>query len=520
MLKVAPIFGDNMVLQRNKENYIWGKGVDGDVVEIDFLRRTYLADVENGIWKVKLAAVDAGGPYTMDITCKEEKLHFQNILIGEVWFAGGQSNMELELQNSDNGKAVSEQANRESIRFFNVPKLPYIDEDFEKKYEDTGWQIMKGRVCDTMSAVAFYFANKVYDSLRVPIGIIDCYWGGTSALSWVSEEMIQTEPAASAAFMDYQKQIESKSEEEYEAELAAFEKEVADWDAKADELRKVNPDILWSELCEKLGDNPWEPPMGKKSPYRPCGLHETMVMQVAPYGIRGFLYYQGESDETRSRFYGKLNSMVIRQWRKDFEDEDLDFYLTQLPMFIADGAEDDKNWCIVREQQKQVTKDNKRTHMAVIIDCGEYDNIHPTDKTIPGERLALQVLGKTYGRIKEYNAMGIENVEYQDGKMIVHFHSTYGGIHLWRYKDQMTEENKAVVGWKERCEKPEKIYGFEVSDDGEHYVEAEGEIISDEAIALWSPELENPIHVRYAWSNFCVTNVYNNADLPLVPFSI
>jgi sialate O-acetylesterase len=520
MLKVAPIFGDNMVLQRNRENYIWGEGTDGDAVEIEFLRHTYIADVVEGKWKIKLAAVDAGGPYTMDIICKEEKIHFQNILIGEVWFAGGQSNMELALKDSYNGKALAAQTDKEAVRFFNVPKLSYIDENFEKEYEKAGWQTMKGSACDTMSAVAFHFANEIYESLRVPVGIIDCYWGGTSALCWMSEEMVRREPAAFATFMDFQKQIESRSDEEYEAELAAFNESVKAWDAKADELRKVNPDIQWSELCEKLGNNPWEPPMGKKSPYRPCGLHETMVKQVAPYGIRGFIFYQGESDDVRSRFYGKLNSMLIKQWRQDFEDEDLDFYLTQLPMYIADGAEDDQNWCIIREQQKQVTKINKRTHMAVIIDCGEYDNIHPTDKSIPGQRLALQVLGKTYGRIKEYDAMGIENVEYQNGKMVIHFHSTYGGIHLWRNADKMTEDNKTLVGWKERREKPEKFYGFEISGDGEHYVEAQGEIISDEAVALWSPEVENPIHVRYAWSNFCVTNIYNNADLPLVPFSI
>lgn len=520
MLKTAPIFGDNMVLQRNKENYIWGEGEDGELVEIEFLRRTYHAIVENGKWKIKLAEIDAGGPYTMDITCKEEKIHFQNILIGEVWFAGGQSNMEFELQNSDNGKMVAAQTNRESIRFFNVPKISYIDDNFEQEYEKAGWQLMKGSVCDSMSAVAYYFANKVYDTLRVPIGIIDCYWGGTSALSWISEEMVRTEPAVFAAFMDYQKVIESKPEDEYEAELAAYEKEVAKWNAKADVIRKEEPDISHFELCERLGNNPWEPPMGKKSPYRPCGLHETMVKQVAPYGLRGFIYYQGESDETRSRFYEKLNNLVIKQWRKDFEDENLDFYLTQLPMFIAKDAEDDKNWCILREQQKLVTKNNKRTHMAVIIDCGEYDNLHPTDKKTPGERLALQVLGKTYGRIREYDAMGIENVEYQDGKMIIHFHSTYGGIHLWRYADRMTADNKAVVGWKERSDKPEKLYGFEISSDGETYVAAEGEIIGEDAIALWSPKVSNPIHVRYAWSNFCVTNIYNNADLPLMPFSI
>ena len=119
---------------------------------------------------------------------------------------------------------------------------------------------------------------------------------------------------------------------------------------------------------KKAGLCPWPQPMGRKSPYRPFGLHETMIMKVAPYTIKGFIYYQGEEDWSRSAFYHKMNTMVIRQWRQDFEDESLAFYITQLPMYMAKGDVDDKNWCVLRDEQMKTEKENDNVGLAVLID--------------------------------------------------------------------------------------------------------------------------------------------------------
>lgn len=137
-------------------------------------------------WKVEIDECEAGSPYEMEIQCGDENIKFQDILIGEVWLAGGQSNMELELKDSDNGIEEANNADYEEIRFYNVPKVAFIEEGEEPK---GNWEKAKGEITGTMSAVGYYFAKELYEKLGVPIGIIDCYWGGSSALTWIGEEI-------------------------------------------------------------------------------------------------------------------------------------------------------------------------------------------------------------------------------------------------------------------------------------------------------------------------------------------
>lgn len=510
MIKVAAIFGDNMVLQRETQILIWGEGEDGEAVDIQFLGKSYSGKVENGKWEIKMDSAEAGGPHTMDITGKDTKIHFDNILIGEVWFAGGQSNMELELQNSDDGLTVAKNSNYESIRFYNVPKQPYFSEDFEEEEEKASWQPAVGSVTDTMSAVAYYFAIKVQETLNVPIGIIDCYWGGTSALCWIGKDTVTGDEIAAPYYQEYLDIVNSKTDEQYEREMQEYQADWDAWDGRVQKLRAENPDIKWEEINERAGFCPWPQPMGAKSGYRPCGLHETMVMRVAPYTLRGFLYYQGEEDWNKSQYYQRLNSLVIKQWREDFRDDTLDFYLTQLPMYREKGQPDDKNWCILREQQELTMRNNINTGMAVIIDCGEMDNIHPTDKKTPGERLALQCLGKTYGKLEQYDNMYFADAKFEEKRVTLQFHNTYGKVQT---------DCRPPIDMGSYAEGPDnrKLKGFEVSGDGEHYEAVDGEI-SGEEIILFCDNIPNPQHVRYAWTNLGIVNVYNGIGLPLAQF--
>jgi sialate O-acetylesterase len=234
--------------------------------------------------------------------------------------------------------------------------------------------------------------------------------------------------------------------------------------------------------------------MGRKSPFRPGGLHETMIMRVAPFSLRGFIYYQGEEDWSRSLYYAKLNEMVIKQWREDFQDENLPFILTQLPMYIAKGDIDDKNWCILREQQELVTRNINHVSMAVTIDCGEFDNIHPIDKKTPGDRLALQSLGKVYGVLKKYDNMYIREVKYTGEIVMMEFENVYDGIKQVR-----------------------EIEGFEVAGSDLLFVKATAQI-SGKLIFAHNEQVKAPKYVRYAWTNFGKVNVYNSEGLPLAPF--
>lgn len=496
MLKVAPIFKEHMVLQREKTIRVWGTTDRTEPVELLFEEESYMTIPEQGVWSIGIPPMKAGGPYVMRISCAQEEILLNDVLVGEVWLAGGQSNMELELKDSDDGLTQAQKADDPSIRFFNVPKLSYESADFETIWEQADWKLAQGLECGCMSAVAFYFAVKLQKELRVPIGIIDCYWGGTSALCWLSEERVRKQPRLHACYKEYYDGIADQTEEMYDALMQAYEAEYSAWNGRVEQLRREKPDISWEEINERAGLCPWPQPAGKKSPFRPCGLHATMIQRVAPYTIRGFLYYQGEEDWSRSDFYCLLNTQVIRQWRHDFEDETLDFYITQLPMYIAKGEEDDKNWCILRQQQEQTVLENDRTGMAVLIDCGEFDNIHPTDKKTPGERLALQALGKTYEAVEAYDNMYIDHLQKDGNRLLLTFRNTYGTIVL-KPKDQ--------------------LWGFEISEDGIQFYEAQG-FVKGDTISLWSWQVCNPFQVRYAWTNFGKANVYNHAQLPLAPF--
>ena len=268
------------------------------------------------------------------------------------------------------------------------------------------------------------------------------------------------------------------------------------WDGRVQKLRKENPDIQWEKINEKAGLCPWPQPMGRKSPYRPFGLHETMIMKVAPYTIKGFIYYQGEEDWSRSAFYHKMNTMVIRQWRQDFEDESLAFYITQLPMYMAKGDVDDKNWCVLRDEQMKTEKENDNVGLAVLIDCGEFDNIHPTDKKTPGYRLACQALGKTYGVIEKFDNMYIDKFKTLRNRIRINFKNTYGKINI----------------------KGDQILGFEVSETGRAYYKADA-ILDDDSIILQCDKIDYIRCVRYAWTNYGTVNVYNKEWLPLAPFN-
>lgn len=497
MLRTAEIFGNNCVLQRNKKNVIWGMTDTNEKITIRFLDRSYETKPdEKGFWRIELEPHKEGGPYTMYIASGEEKIHYLNIYIGEVWLAGGQSNMELALRDSDDGVLVSKTSDRPLIHFFNVPKISSKkDPMYQQEWENASWKQAFGEQTGDMSAVAYYFACRLQDSLDVPIGIIDCYWGGTSALCWMSEDMIATDADAKKCFDEYYDAVKDQTEEEFDALMAAYQKEYDGWNERVQRQREIKPDITWEELHEIAGLCPWPQPAGKKSPFRPCGLYHTMVEKVIPYGIKGFIYYQGEEDWNRSSFYHKLNSMVIRQWRKDFGQGELPFYLVQLPMYIAKGEEDDKNWCILRQQQEMVTEENPNTGMAVIIDCGEFDNIHPTDKKTPGTRLALQALGKTYHIVSKYESMFIDQVQTVGDEMVLSFQNTYGGI----------------------IAKGDTLLGFEISEDGSKYENADARIDADKIIVS-AEGVKAPSYVRYAWTNFGKVNIYNQAGLPLAPF--
>lgn len=495
MLRAAAVFSNNMVLQREKNINIWGTGTEGTRVAITLAGYSVSANIKDGKWIAALPSMTAGGPYIMNITDGHNSITFDNVMIGEVWLAGGQSNMELELQKSKDGARVVANLNNNKVRFYNVQRMSYIDEEFFEKESKNAWQECSPETAGTWSAVGYYYAEKIARELNITVGIIGCNWGGTSASAWISRESLELDKDTNTYVEEYEKANEGRSFEQYLAELDDYNNWAVEWEKRVEKCYSENPNILWSEVQEIAGVCRWPEPLGPKSPFRVAGVYETMLKRVIPYSLRGFIYYQGESDDHKPKIYGKLLTKLIEQWRTDWEDAELPFILVQLPMFIGRESIDNKNWPIIREQQMLVHKTIKNTGIAVILDCGEYDNIHPLDKESVGFRLALQSLYHVYEKNVEAYGPIYKGLRYVNNCIELSFDHVEGGI---------------VV----RGEKPE---GFEIAGEDKEFMKANIEIYGNK-IVVSSDKVPEPKYVRYAWTNYGPVTVFNKAGLPLAAF--
>jgi len=496
IFKVAPVFSDNMVVQREKHINIWGTGNDGDTITVTLADCNASTKVKDNKWMVVLPSMASGGPYIVNATDGKSSITFNNVMIGEVWLAGGQSNMELELQNSKDGKNVVNNIKNNKVRFYNTLRLTYIDEEFLEKEANNSWQECSPETSGTWSAVGYYYAEKLAKELDVTVGIIGCNYGGTSASAWISRESLELDKDTNTYVEEYDKANDGRSLEEYLEELKEYNIWYEQWQKRVDKCYAEKSNMLWSEVLEIAGECRWPEPLGPKSPFRAGGLYETMLKRVNPYTLRGFIYYQGESDDHKPKIYGKLLTKLIEEWRNDWEDDKLPFIFVQLPMFIGAEDEDKKNWPIIREEQMRVHNIIKNTGLAVILDCGEFDNIHPLDKETVGFRLALQALYNVYG--KEINAYGpiYKELKYID----------YGIEIIFDYAD----DGLVVKG--------DKAEGFEIAGENKEFINPDRIEIYNNKIVLLSEKITEPKYVRYAWTNYGPVTLFNKAGLPMAGF--
>ncbi|WP_167957593.1 sialate O-acetylesterase [Anaerosporobacter faecicola] len=498
-LKTAAVFRDHMVLQRDKNLLIWGTGKEGDVVTVTLQEHSASQIIKNGTWSLELPPMPAGGPYTMKITTKEESLSYSDIMLGEVWLAGGQSNMELQLINSKNGKDVVanvDPALSSKIRFYNVPQQSYFSEDFVTTEENACWELCTPETCGNWSAVAYYFEKNIATTLDVTVGIIGCNWGGTSASAWTSRTFLEKDVDTKTYLDDYEEAYHKY--EDYNAYCKAvdeYDAWYAVWQKKIDELYAADPNISWNKAQEIAGQNRWPGPIGPKSFYRPSGLYETMLSRVCPYTLRGFLYYQGEEDDKKATIYGKLLQTLIKQWRHDWNDDRLPFLLVQLPMFINCDDVDQKNWPIIRENQMLTHQTMKNTGIAVILDLGEFNNIHPLEKEEVGRRLALQAFYHVYGlEVSAYGPIYKSRILHEDSIELLFDHAT---------------EGFTVKG--------DSIEGFEIAGEDKQYVKGTASIIGSR-IFVSASKVKSPRYIRYNWTNYGPVTLYGKNNIPVAGF--
>lgn len=493
-LRAAAIFSDHMVIQKGKPVVIWGHDYDGRTVTVSFAGMTDSVTCANNTFKCVLPPVESyGGPYEMTITDGSDTVTFTDIMVGEVWIAGGQSNMEFELRNEKHGSDELKDLCK-NIRFYYTKKNPYIDEFFYIDERNGGWMLPDSQSAQCWSAVGYYFAKELSAHLDVTIGIIGCNWGGTSASNWVDRSLLSEDEDLRSYNDEYDKAMEGKTFEEYCRELDEYNAYVAQWDPKIAEFYTAHPDGSWEEAQEYAGPSRYPGPMGPKSPFRPGGLYLTMLSRIAPYGAKGFIYYQGESDDHKPRMYEKLLTLLIDNWRRLWNDSDMPFIFVQLPMHLYKGDTDTKNWCVIRQAQMNVYKKIRNTGLAVALDCGEYNNIHPVDKTQVGRRLALQALYMTYGLLtREQSSSPMYRSCFRSGSSIV-------------------IEADNAPDWKVTGEAD----GFEAAGADGVFRPAKA-VLSPYRITVTSDEVPVPTAVRYKYTNYADVHIFGENGLPLAP---
>ena len=494
--QVSPLFTDHAVLCRDRELRIFGTA-DAPVTAVlrDAAGRVLAEDTAepaDGRFLCLLPPQEARTGCTLTLDCGGGRAVFADIAIGDVYLASGQSNIELELQNADEGPACIASHDAPAVRYFNVPKQPRDTEEAEAAYRTARWVgIAPGTAAD-MSAAAYFFAMKMHDKLGVPVGIIDCYWGGTSITCWMDEDTLRSLSEGQRYLAEYEAAAHGKSMETYLAEEAVFNEGMDRWNRAAADLKRQEPGISGEEINARLGPAPWNPPAGPGSPFRPCGLHRTMLRRVMPCALTGVLFYQGEEDTARTEHYDQLLAAYVLKLRQWFRDETLPFLNVQLPMWIAAGAADSFTWPRLRLQQQYVRDQLRHTGLVIQLDQGEYDNIHPTAKRVVGERLADEALRVIYGQEDAPQAPRAVRAVREGGALRITLTAPV----------RLRGEGPALL----------EIAG----QDGVWYpadLQSEGR-----SLLLSHPAVPRPISARYAWTDYAGVRLFGENGLPLEMF--
>lgn len=501
---VADIFGNHMVLQRQKPIKIWGSSSRPQTIRI-YLDGTEVGSSpgEHGRWRVVLPPMEANRDLTMKIMGETptETYTFYDVAVGEVWIAGGQSNMAFLLEYDAEAEDVIPHAYNPDIRFFDCPKIKFTGQEKEDDLSQYGfWRPLNPANAPFYSAVGFYFASKIYQRYHIPIGIIGCNWGGTPAAAWMDESALRNDPQLAVYVREYEDSLKNLDMEQYLImEKRGREMLKEPWSIKImNTLMKRTPSFLlrpFVSFIVKMNDKK-QPQLGPRSEKRPGGLYHHMVMKIAPYTARGVIWYQGESDDERADRYARLFSTLIRCWRDTWEDA-LPFLFVQLAPYDRWLGLSAQNFPVLREQQDWVSKNVPGAYMVSIMDAGDKFDIHPKDKRPVGERLALLARGKVYSEDILCQAPEAAPAKVVDGQLVIPFVHAGDGLQL----------------------KGERLKSLEVFADGRKIrpiqVVVDGSVVRVNADALQSAKC---LEIKFAFQNYAEVNLYNSAGLPAKPF--
>ncbi len=463
-----------MVLQRDLPIHIWGWAEPGEKVSVTLEAASQTATADRlGHWSVYLPPRPAGGPFQLKIAGTNQ-IVLDDVLSGDVWFASGQSNMEMPLKGFP-GNAVLKNSEAE-IRGANQPDIrllfvPHKASDYPLEDVDQSWTACTPETATNFSAVAYFFGRDLVQKEHVPIGLIDSTWGGTPGEAWVSMDGLSSDASLMPVFRSWA------------------------------EMTKTQADVPSMKIAEKAEDaaaraanqpapkHSWHP---DPQSWAPAGLYNGMVAPAVQFPIKGVIWYQGESNSVADRapLYEKVFSTLIGDWRMQWHEGNFPFLFVQISSFKSTPAE---IWPIIREAQRR-TLALTDTAMAVTIDIGDPDNVHPADKQTVGARLALGARALAYGEKVEYSGPMFRQVTIDNGNVRVWFDHLGGGL----------------------VAKGGDLQGFEVAGADHRFSNAAARVDGD-SVMVTAPEAVK--YVRYGWANAPTVNLFNGAGLPASPFT-
>lgn len=482
-LTLHPLIGDHAVFQRDVPFPVIGKSDPGSEVVVNWQGKDFKAKAgDDGKWSLQLDPSPANEKgQALKVTSGTNSIEIFDILIGEVWLASGQSNMEWPLNKCGAQMAEAESAEDPQLRLAWVSRAtaPLPAESVK-----TSWRSATKSTALTFSAVGYFFGRELRKTTQVPVGVIQSAVGGTPAEAWTPIEFLEAES-------DFAKAVNDRKEYPnwYPKLLAKYEKD------------KVAYDLALAE-AEKTGAKPpkkiREPHIPEKNPNLASVLWNGMIYPLVPYPIRGVIWYQGEANAYRAEVYEKLLTGMIGAWRKAWGQGDFPFLIVQLTDFNynEDGATGVK-WAQLRDAQSAVADHVPQTGLAVTLGLGDAEDIHPQRKMEVGERLALWAKKIAYGKDVVCQGPVFDSVKYSGGEAIVSFRPLTGGL---KSSDQ------------------KELGGFAVAGSDKQFKPAQVKLEKNQVI-LKSSEVANPAFVRYAWCNRPAdANLTDESNLPARPF--
>ena len=429
-IKTHGLFTDNMLLQRDRKVAVWGTTDKTDKVSVTFGEQTVTATPENGKWKAEFAPLTASSkPRDLVINQGDQTLTKKNVLVGDVWLCGGQSNMQWEIHQSAGAAEAVAAGKNPNIRLFTVPRKgsPEPGNDVGGSWAEATPESVK-----TFSAVGYYFGRDLQKAVDVPIGLISSNIGGTTAERWMSKDAIDSNP----------------------------------------EIKDMKP---------TQGRN---------------DLYNAMIAPLAPFGVKGAIWYQGESSADRPYDYRHVLAGMIKSWRDTFGQGDFPLFIVELAPFtpiVKDPV--DQEWAVVRESMQWVANKVPHVDTVSIVDVGDERDIHPQKKQPVGERLARAARAMAYGEKITPAGPEFDSVTFQGDKAIIKLKNVGSGLEA----------------------KGGELQGFTIAGEDKKFYNATAKIEGD-TVVVTSDKVPAPKAVRFGWANFPVVNLWNKDGLPASTF--